>query len=246
MDNNIFKFLTKKSKYIFIISILSTVFLYGISFLFSNAYKTDVYCYSNIFDNVHNKSVFESFNTLLGSEDQELIHKATNIDIGNVKNIKKVDFYEILSEENNYFKLTMISKSNDITKEFLDGIIYYYDNSGINKEIIKSEIKMIKTKIKNKEDAILKIDQIYEMMKMSSNVIFESNLELSRNRILNELEDEKVKLLTNNGLNIINKPFPPKFPYFPNRIIFIVFGFVLGFIASLFYFVLAFEIKKSN
>lgn len=246
MNNNIFKFLKEKSIYIFLITVLSTVLFYGVSYLFSNSYKTDVYCYSEIFDNVHNKSVFESFNTMLGSADIDLIHEATNVDIIHIENIKKVDFYEIISEENNYFKLTMISKSDDITKEFLEGIVYYYENAGINKEIIKSKIEMINSKIQNKKEAILKIDNIYDLMKVSSNVIFESNLELTRNRILNELENEKDKLLTSKGLNIVNQPFSPLFPSFPNRIIFLVFGFVLGFIASLFYFVLVFEINKSN
>ncbi|MFT4644162.1 MAG: LPS O-antigen subunit length determinant protein (WzzB/FepE family) [Planctomycetota bacterium] len=246
MSQNILSYL--KSKFVLIIGfslILSAVF-YAASFMFSNLYKTDVYCYSNIFDNVHNKSVFNSFNLLIGTGNNAEIKHLTNLDDEVINQIKQVDFFEIISNQNNYFKISLVSKSNIYTDEYLSGIVYFYENSGINKDIIKLEYDKVKQKIKNKSLAVSNIDSIFSLMKTTKGVIFESNIELTKNRILDELENEKIKLVTDKGLNIINKPFAPTNSYFPNKLMFLVFGFILGFISSLFLLVMNFELKKSN
>ena len=244
MNNNILHYLKSKILAILAITILFAVVSYALSFTFQKQYKTDVYCYSNVFDNVHNKSVFQSFNIQVNSGNTEAIQALTNMKPEVIEQISQVDFFSIISSEDNYFKLSMISKTNNYTPEYLAGIEYYFENAGINKQIIKSELDKINSKIKNKQAAITKIDSIYAMMNKSTHVIFESNLEESRNIILNELEDEKIKLGTFKGLTIINEPFAPKSSYFPNKVMFGAFGLVLGFILSLLFFVVKFEFKE--
>ncbi|MGB1316414.1 MAG: hypothetical protein ACPG4Y_10365, partial [Chitinophagales bacterium] len=209
MKTTILTYLKSKLIVILLISFSIAFVFFGASFLFQKLYKTEVYCYSNVFDNVHNKSVFQSFNSLIGSGNIEEIQALTNMEPEIINQIKTVDFFDIISDKNNYFKLALVSKTNNYTKEFLNGIEHYYEKGGINNQILKSELDKINNKIKNKQAAILKIDSIYALMNSSSNVIFESNLEYTRNNILNELEEEKIKLQTNDGLNIINEPFAP-------------------------------------
>ncbi len=244
MKTTILTYLKSKLIAILLISFSIAFVFFGASFLLQKLYKTEVYCYSNVFDNVHNKSVFQSFNSLIGSGNIEEIQALTNMKPEIINQIKTVDFFDIISDKNNYFKLALVSKTNSFTKEFLNGIEHYYEKGGINNQILKSELDKINNKIKNKQAAILKIDSIYALMNSSSNVIFESNLEYTRNNILNELEEEKIKLQTNDGLNIINEPFAPTGSYFPNRYIFGAFGLIFGFIISLLYFVLRFELKE--
>ncbi|MGB1019129.1 MAG: hypothetical protein ACPGVH_08655, partial [Chitinophagales bacterium] len=246
MKTTILTYLKSKLIVILLISFSIAFVFFGASFLFQKLYKTEVYCYSNVFDNVHNKSVFQSFNSLIGSGNIEEIQALTNMKPEIIEQVNQVDFFEILSEENNYFKLSMISKTNKFTEEFLDGITYYYENGGINSKIFKSELNKINSKIDNKKSAVLKIDSIYDLMNSGTNVIIESNLEQTRNNILNELEEEKIKLETNKGLNIVNEPFAPLYSYFPNRIIFAAFGLIIGFILALLYFVLSFELKEQQ
>lgn len=243
---NIIKYLQNKIIIIGLVSIVFSAIFYGLSYMSSELYKTDVYCYSNVFDNVHNKPVFKSFNSLIRSGNIKQIKELTNLDEEVIAQIKQVDFFEIISNRNNYFKLSLVSSSNKFTEEYLNGVIYYYENVGINKKLIKLEYEKVKQKIKNKSSAVENIDSIYNIMNSKSNVLFESNIELAKNIILDELENEKIKLVTNKGLNVVNEPFAPKGSYFPNRRTFLVFGFILGFIFSLFFYVLKFELNNNK
>ena len=242
MENSLYKHIKGKIIYILTISILSAASFYASSFLYSKQYKTDVYCYSVIFGSVHTKSVVRSFNTLIATRDIKKIKELTSLDEEVINQIKQVDYFEIISKENNYFKLSLVSESNKFTKNYLKGIIYYFENTGITKEIIKMEVNSIHSKIKNKTAAISNMDSIYSLMKTNSNVIFESNIEFEKNIIFDELEDEKIKLITSKGLIIINKPSTPINPFFPNRLIFGVFGFIFGLFGALFLFLLKKEL----
>ena len=99
MNQNILSYIKSKIGTIILFSVILSAISLGVSYTFESLYKTDVYCYSEVFDNVHNKSVFQSFNTLIGSGNIEEIQALTNMKPEIIEQVNQVDFFEILSEE---------------------------------------------------------------------------------------------------------------------------------------------------
>jgi hypothetical protein len=172
MSQNILSYL--KSKFVIIIGfslILSAVF-YAASFMFSNLYKTDVYCYSNIFDNVHNKSVFNSFNLLIGTGNNAEIKHLTNLDDEVINQIKQVDFFEIISNE----KQRIIDRSGCNYLEDLITCVHIIQLKVLTCVRVGNKQKKIDISIPKLDDFIHKV-YIHCARKIYSNVyLFEKNL----------------------------------------------------------------------
>lgn len=243
MKTSLFKFFTSKALYILIIAIIFMFLSFGLSYFTSLKYRTDVYGYSLLFETAHNKSNLKTLNDFISEGQYDLLAKSMNVSSEVAKDIRKVEYFDLLTVKNTYFKITINCKSNKYFAEIVDGLEYFYANQPLNQAILKAEQERITELINFKEKQIADIDSILDP---KNNLAYESDLFVGKNQIKNELEDEKLKLLQSKGLNFLNGAIVPNNPYFPNRTLFGLFGFVFGLLGSAIFFLLIYELKQSK
>lgn len=243
MKKSLLSFIISKAIFIVIIAVVFSFLLAGLSSLISDKYKTDVYGYSQLFETAHNKANIKSLNDLISEQQYALLAKQMNLSEEIARDIKKIEYYDLISNENTYFKLTLISNTNKNFQAIADGLKYFYQNQPLNKKILAAEETRISSLIAFKEAEIATIDSVLNKEK---NLSFESDLFIGKNGIKNELEEAKVMLLQAKGLNFLNETIIPANAYFPNKTLFGLFGFVFGFLFAAVFFLLQYELKNSK
>lgn len=243
MKTSLLKFFTSKALYIVIIAVVFMFLSIALSYLTSPKYRSDVYGYSILFETPHNKSNLKSLNDLISENQISLLSKNMNVSPEVASDIRKVEYFDLISDESTYFKMTITCSSNKHFQEIVKGLEYYYLNLPVNQEVLKAEQNRLETLISFKEQEIATIDSV---LSSKNNFSYQSDLFVGKNEIKNELEQNRLDLIQAKGLNFTNNAIVPSNPYFPNRTLFGMFGFVFGFLLATIYFLLKFELKNSE
>lgn len=243
MKKSLLSLILSKTILILVFAVVCAFILYGISSFFSEKYKTDIFGYSQLFESAHNKANIKTLNDLIGEKQYDVLAKQMNLNKDIIKDIKKIEYYDLVSDENTYFKLTLISYSNKYFQEIASGIQYYYQNQTFNKTILTAEEARLNDLITFKAAEIATIDSI---LNKENNFSFESDLFTGKNEIKNELEETRMLKIQVKGLNFLNEAIIPANAYFPNRTLFGLFGFVLGFLIAMIFFLVQYELNTSK
>tara|TARA_B110000037_G_C17119992_1_gene505400 strand:+ start:1881 stop:2612 length:732 start_codon:yes stop_codon:yes gene_type:complete len=243
MNNSFITYFRKKILIIFLFSIVSIVVFVLFSTVFSDKYKVELFGYSTIFETSHNKSNINVINSLISENNFDLLAKEMNLEKEIVQDLRKIDYFDLISKEKIHFKMLVVSRTNNHFEDYTKGLVYFFNNYGRSKALYEAEKTKLNSLILFKTN---EIEIIENSIKNVKGFELDSDLFIGKNELKNELEDIKLDLLNVNGLNFLNNPIVPTNAYFPNQRLFGIIGFVLGFLFVFIFYLIKYELKKSK